>query len=71
MSADRVNVLAVLARASVSADAVDRQEIERAYLVVQSVIAALRECVEAEQPMAHMHAAERGRKALARLVTPA
>mgnify|MGYP000880281517 CR=1 FL=1 len=69
----QVNVLAVmdrqigsLRRAGV-AEVGDFAEIVAARAAVAELIEALSDCVEAEQPMAQMHAAERGRVALARV----
>ena len=62
-----VDVLALLDAYIAHGIPQERPDLQRARHAVAELIDALRECVEAEQPMAQMHATERARAALARV----
>lgn len=66
MSAPLNDVLAVLRAARDSVPGEQLLAYCAAMADVGELIYALRECIEAEQPMAQMHATERARAALAR-----
>ncbi|MEI2429171.1 hypothetical protein RDV84_23235 [Lysobacter yananisis] len=71
LQATRVELCAALKDDSVTYDEIERhpaiRRLDATIVVVAELIEALQDCVEAQQPMAQMHATERARAALARV----